>query len=114
MSINNQLNSEASDRGPITPTKFSEYSNSLKRSINDLSFTLAPVTKKRFLKTQDNSFPTQILSKLDLLSDTADSQTAYIIALEKPIKELTPHFNGNTKANKANQVAANLRQWQLG
>ena len=99
-------NSDATNREPVTPTKFSENPSFLKRSINDLSFTPEPVTRKRFSQTQDNILLTQILSKLDLLSNTVESQTAHISALEKRIEELTFHSKGSTQASKANQVAA--------
>lgn len=89
-------NSDATNREPVTPTKFLENPNFLKRSINDLFFTPEPVTRKRFSQTQDNILLTQILSKLDLLSDTVESQTAHILALEKRIEKLTFHSKGST------------------
>lgn len=110
-------NSDTTSREPVTPTKFSENHNFLKRSINDLSFTPEPDTRKnpRPLHSQNNSLLTQILSKLPALSNTVESQTAHIVALEKRIEEVTFHSKGNTQASKANQVAAKrLRQWRIG
>lgn len=92
---------------PVTPTKFSENSKFLKRSINDLSFTPEPIVRKnpRIHHFQDSSLLTQILSKLDVLSETVESQTAHIVALEKRIEELTFQSKGHTQANKVNRGA---------
>lgn len=99
--------SDRPNREPVTPTKFSEHPSFLKRSINDLSFTPERIARKnlRLSEGHDSSLLAEILSKLSLLSDTVDSQTARIVALEKRIEELTTHSKGNTQINKANQLA---------
>lgn len=99
-------NGDTVNRDPVTPTKILENPNFIKRSINDLSFTPEPITWKKFLQTQDNSLLSQILSKLDPLSNTVESQIAHILALEKRIEELILHSKRNTQASKANQVVA--------
>lgn len=43
--------------------------------------------------------------KLESLTQTVESQTTHILALEKQITELTTHSNGNIQANKANRAA---------
>lgn len=60
---------------PVTPTKFSENSKFLKRSINNLSFTPKPIIRKnpRIHCFLDSSFLTQILSKLDILWEIVES-----------------------------------------
>ncbi|MCJ1349973.1 hypothetical protein MMC31_008216 [Peltigera leucophlebia] len=100
-------NSEGPNGDPVTPTKFSEHSSFLKKSINDLSFTPEQVTRKnpRFLEGHDNGILAQILSKLGSLSDTVNSQTALILALEKRVEELASPSKGCTQANKANHLA---------
>lgn len=92
---------------PVTPTKFSENSKFLKKSINDLSFMPEPIVRKnsRTHHFQDSSLFTQILSKLDMLSETVESQTAHIVALEKRMEELTFQSKRQTQANKANRGA---------
>lgn len=52
-------------------------------------------------KSEDSLF-SQILSKLELLSKTVESQTAQIVALETRIEELTMLSKGNNQVNKAN------------
>ncbi|MCJ1345401.1 hypothetical protein MMC31_003608 [Peltigera leucophlebia] len=77
----------------VTPTKFSKNS------------TPGPIIRKnpRIHHFQDISLLTQILSKLDVLSETVESQTAHIVALEKRVEELTSHSKGQTQAIKANR-----------
>ena len=43
--------------------------------------------------------------RLESLTQTVESQTMHILALEKQIKELTTHSKGNIQANKANRAA---------
>lgn len=62
-------------RDPVTPIKFSEKPNFLKRSINDLLFTPEPLTKKN--PRVDSSLLNQILSKLETLSGTRKSNRSY-------------------------------------
>ena len=92
---------------PITPTKISGELNFLKRSINDLSSTPEPVTRKNpgITKEIENILLSQILSKLDKLSETVETQTGYILALEKKIEELSAHSKGNIQTAKANRAA---------
>ncbi len=100
-------NERESRKAPVTPTKVFENSNFLKRSINDLSFTPEPLTRKNprtWQKSEDSLF-SQILSKLELLSETVESQTAQIVALETRIEELITLSKGNNQANKANRAA---------
>ncbi len=70
---------------PITSTKISGELNFLKRSINNLSFTPKPVTRKNPEITEEikNILLNQILSELDKLSETVETQIGYILALEK-------------------------------
>lgn len=73
-----------------------------------------PIVRKnlRIHHFQDSSLLIQILSKLDMLSETVESQTAYIesqiahiIALKKRMEELTFQSKGLMQANKANRGA---------
>lgn len=84
-----------------------EHPKFLKRSIHDFSFTPESVTRKnpKFSIGHNVSLFAQIVSKLDLLSNTVESQTAQINALERRIEELTLSSKGNTQINKANQAA---------
>lgn len=100
--------SERNLRGdPVTPTKIFGDSKVLKRSINDLSFTPEPLTRKNPKTGQniEDSFLSQILFKLELLSKTVESQTAQIVALESRIEELTMLSKGNNQVSKANRAA---------
>lgn len=92
---------------PVTPTRFSENANFLKRSINDLSFTPEPPIRKnpRIQDLRDNSILCQILSKVEALSKTVEGQSAHIIALEKRIEELTSQSKIHLQANKKNRGA---------
>lgn len=98
---------EVGDRAPVAPTRFSEHPKFLKRSINDLSFTPEPVTRKtpKYSEGHDVSLFAQIVSKLDSLSIIVESQSAHIKALGKRIDELMVSSKGNTQINKANQAA---------
>ena len=97
---------EGRTRAPITPTKISGDPKFLKRTINDLSFTLEPLERKNPRTTRiDESFIfKQILSTLDSLSQTVETQTKHICALEKRVKELNMQTKGNAQANKASQA----------
>lgn len=99
--------SRASEKAPVTPTKMSRELNFFKRSINNLLFTSEPVIRKnpRITKEIENILLSQILSKLEKLSETIESQTAYILSLEKKIDELSNHSKRNIKTAKANRVA---------
>ena len=99
--------SRVSGKAPVTPTKISGELNFLKRSINDLSSTSEPVIRKnpRITKEIENILLSQILSKLEKLSETVESQTAHILSLEKKIDELSIHSKGNIETAKANRVA---------
>ncbi len=103
-----QTRSERETRkAPVTPTMIFENSNFLRRSINDLSFTTEPLTKKNsrtWQKSEDSLF-SQILSKLELLSETVESHTSQIVALETRIEKLTTLSKGNNQANKENGAA---------
>ncbi len=93
-------------KAPVTSTKIFENSHFLKRSINDLSFTPEPLIRKfprTWQKSKDSLF-LQILSKLELLSETVKSQTTQIVALETRIEELTTLSKRNNQANKANRA----------
>lgn len=93
-------------KSPITPTKISGDSNFLKRSINDLSFTPEPLTRRnpRITQGDENTILRQILSKLDMLSQTVKSQSAHILTLEKQLEEFTTHSKGDIQADKANRA----------
>ncbi len=99
--------SRVSGKAPVTPTKISGELNFLKRSINDLSSTPQPVIRKnpRITKEIENILLSQILSKLEKLSETVESQAAHIFSLEKKIDELSILSKGNNKTAKANRVA---------
>ena len=92
---------------PRTPTKISGDPKFLKRSINDLSFTPEPLERKnpRTSQMDENLILGQILAKLDSLSQTVETQTKHIRALEKQVEELTTQAKGNTQANKASRAA---------
>lgn len=92
---------------PVTPTKIFGELNFLKRSINDLSSTPEPITRKnpRITKEIESILLSQILSKREKLSETVESQTAHILALEKKIEELSTHSKGNIQTVKANRAA---------
>ncbi len=98
---------EGRTRALITPTKISGDPKFLKRTINDLSFTPKPLERKNPRATRmDESFIfKQILSKLDSLSQTVETQTKHICTLEKRVEELTMQIKGKAQANKASQAA---------
>ncbi|MCJ1347412.1 hypothetical protein MMC31_005637 [Peltigera leucophlebia] len=55
-----------------------------------------------------------ILFKLGSLSDTADSQTAHIIALEKRLKSFLLVTGETVKpANRTNRLSRRPKQWQI-
>lgn len=66
--------SRVSGKAPVPPTKISGEFNSLKRSINDLSSTPQPVIRKnpKITKEIENILLSQILSKLEKLSETVE------------------------------------------
>ncbi len=99
--------SRVSGKAPVTPTKISEQLNFLKRSINDLSSIPESVIQKnpRITKEIENILLSQILSKLEKLSETVESQTEHILSLEKKINELSIHSKRNIETAKANRVA---------
>ena len=102
-----QTRSEREPRkAPVTSTKIFENSNFLKRSINDFSFTPEPLIRKfpRTWQKSKDSFFLQILFKLELLSETVESQTTQIVALETRSEELTTLLKRNNQANKANRA----------
>lgn len=82
-------NDNVINKEQVTSTKFLKNSNFLKKLINDLFFIFKLITKKKFLQTKNNSFFTQILSKLDLFSNTMESQIVHILTLENRIEKFT-------------------------
>ncbi len=98
---------EGRTRAPITPTKISGDPKFLKRTIDNLSFTPELLEQKNLRTTHmDESFIfKQILSKLDSLSQTVETQNKHICVLENRVEELTMQTKGNAQANKASQAA---------
>lgn len=92
---------------PRTLIRISSNPKFLKRSINDLSFTLETPEQKnlRTSRIDESLVLGQILSKLDALFQTVETQTKHIRALEKQVEELTMQAKGNTQANKASRAA---------
>ena len=97
----------AISKPPITPNKISRDTNFLKRSINNLSFTPERLTRKNPKNTlgDENSILKQVLVKLETPTQTVESQTTHILALEKQLGGLNTHSKGNVQANKASRAA---------